>query len=408
MMGEWRRWRVGAAFVGLVALAATPAMGQQPTGETRAGLIAEQQAKKARTLHPYQPSRAEEIAIAIQERFLEPKDVSVFPYFDSAYAGGGLALGAGWRTFVSSYDTLAVRGSLTFSGYKRIESEWLAPRLFDRRGRLSVVGGWREATGVGFYGLGTGTTSSEARTNYGFQQPYASANLEVWPTRRLFVLGAGVELTRWKQREGSGRAPSVEEIYSRDTLPGLGASPTYVHARGSVALDWRDASGYSKRGGYYGVTLHSYADRDDLHSFRQVDYDVIQHLPLLRDTWVVSLRGRVQTTHTNDADVVPFFMMPSLGGSSSLRGFPSWRFRDLNSLLLSADWRVLANRFLDVALFCDAGKVTARRADLNFDGLKSDCGVGFRFHGPATTPLRVEFARSNEGLQLVFSANAAF
>jgi hypothetical protein len=60
------------------------------------------------------------------------------------------------------------------------------------------------------------------------------------------------------------------------------------------------------------------------------------------------------------------------------------------------------------ALFYDAGKVTARREDLDFDRLKSDYGFGLRFHGPTATPLRVELAKSNEGLVIVFSAHAAF
>ena len=61
-----------------------------------------------------------------------------------------------------------------------------------------------------------------------------------------------------------------------------------------------------------------------------------------------------------------------------------------------------------MALFYDAGKVVARRGDLDLDGLKKDYGLGFRFHGPAATPLRIEIARSNEGMALVFSSKAAF
>ena len=61
-----------------------------------------------------------------------------------------------------------------------------------------------------------------------------------------------------------------------------------------------------------------------------------------------------------------------------------------------------------VALFYDAGKVTARRGDLNLDGLKDDYGLGFRFHGPAATLLRIELAKGNEGLAFVFSAKASF
>jgi hemolysin activation/secretion protein len=101
-------------------------------------------------------------------------------------------------------------------------------------------------------------------------------------------------------------------------------------------------------------------------------------------------------------------MLPALGGGSSLRGFASWRFRDSNSLLLQAEWRVIVNNFLETALFYDTGKVTARAADLDLDGLKSDFGIGFRLHGPMATPVRIEFAKSNEGLALVFAASASF
>ncbi len=116
----------------------------------------------------------------------------------------------------------------------------------------------------------------------------------------------------------------------------------------------------------------------------------------------------METAFNKSNQQIPFFMLPAIGGGSSLRGFTSWRFRDQNSLLLQAEWRIMVNRFLDTALFYDAGKVTARTSDLDFDHLKSDFGFGVRFHGPIATPLRVELAKSNEGLQLVFSASAAF
>jgi outer membrane protein assembly factor BamA len=101
-------------------------------------------------------------------------------------------------------------------------------------------------------------------------------------------------------------------------------------------------------------------------------------------------------------------MLPALGGGSTLRGFSSWRFRDRHSLLLQAEWRVLVNRFVDMGIFYDAGKVVSRRSDLDLDGLKKDYGIGFRFHGPAATPLRIELAKSNEGMTIVFSSKAAF
>src|SRR5262249_31658866 len=160
--------------------------------------------------------------------------------------------------------------------------------------------------------------------------------------------------------------------------------------------------GYARRGGFYGLTAHDFSDNDDRYGFRQLDYEAIQHFPILREAWVISLRGLVRTAFTKDNQDIPFFMLPALGGGSNLRGFSSGGFRAFNSLLMQAEWRIMVNRFFDTAFFYDTGKVTARRSDINFDGLKSDFGLGIRFHSPVATPLRVELAHSNEGLSLVF------
>ena len=156
------------------------------------------------------------------------------------------------------------------------------------------------------------------------------------------------------------------------------------------------------------MTFHDYHDTSETYGFRRTDYEAIQHVPILRDTWVLSLHGRLQLTNASLNQTVPFFMLPALGGGSSLRAFNSWRFRDLNSLLLQAEWRVIACRFLDMSLNYDAGRVAASRSDLTTAPLKSDYGIGLRLHGPATTPLRIEFMHGNEGFNIVISSKAAF
>ena len=390
--------------VAVVAMA-TPVFAQ-PSAQTREADIIAAQKAKAGELKPYEVGRVEAWVDNLEDAMLSGR-ANWHPFFESAYAGGGFTLGAGYLHHVSSYNTVDVRGSITPSGYKRIEAEFLAPRLFNRHGVLSVIGGWREATRVGFYGFGT-DTSVDDRANYSFTQPYAQAVLNVRPTRGYLVLTGGFEVSQWNQDAGGGSAPSVDEVYTPTTLPGLGANPTYLHPQAAVALDWRTAPGYTRTGGYLAVTGHHFGDTDDQFSFQRVDYDIIQHIPVMRDTWVVSLRGRVETTFVDEGHTIPFFMLPALGGGSTLRGFSSWRFRDRHSLLLSAEWRVLVNRFLDTAVFYDAGKVTSHTSDLDLTDLKTDYGFGFRFHGPIATPLRIEFAKSNEGLQLVFSAKAPF
>jgi hypothetical protein len=330
------------------------------------------------------------------------------PFLENADYGGGFTLGAGYAHHVSPYNLLDVRGSYTILGYKRVEAEFTAPRLFHRRGSLSVVGGWREATQSAFYGLGM-DTSLNNRADFDFQQPYGSGSLTLWPTRRLLMLRGGVELSQWSQRPSEGTTfPSVETVYSPRTLPGLGTKTTYLHTQGTVGFDWRTSPGYSRRGGFYGVTLHDYADKDERFGFQEIDYEAIQHIPILREAWVISLRAIARTTNSETGQQVPFFMLPYVGSGSTLRGFTSHRFRDQNGLTLQAEWRIMANRFMDTAVFYDTGKVAARRADLDLDGLKSDYGIGVRFHGPFATPLRIEVARSPEGLRLIIATHPIF
>jgi len=400
-----RRALAIAASASLAVLLSAPLRAQTPEPDTRAAVLAQEQAEKAKELHPYVPGKAE-YYIDYAEQVLTT-GMKFHPFFNSAYSGGGFTVGAGYRAYVGSYNSLDVRGSITPSGYKRIEGEFLAPRLFDRRGVLSVIAGWREATQVGFYGLGTETPET-ARANYGFKQPYGTAMLTVRPRRRFFLLRAGVEASQWEQTPGAGSYPSVDQIYTPETLTGLGTKVTYLHSQGTVGLDSRESPGYARRGGFLGVTFHDFTDPDNLYGFKQIDYEALQHIPILREAWVLSFRGAVSTTGVKSGEQIPFFMLPSVGGGSSLRGYSSWRFRDRNSMEIQAEWRVMVNRYIDTAVFYDTGKVTAKTSDLSFDGLKNDYGIGIRFHGPVSTPLRIDFATGGEGFHIVWSASAIF
>jgi Omp85 superfamily domain len=386
-------------------LAVRPVYAQAPEPATRTAVLEQQQAERAKALHPYVPNQAEKY-VDYAEQILST-GLQWHPYFESALSGGGFTIGAGYRTYVGTHNTVDMRGSITPSGYKRLEAEFLAPRLLKRRAVLSVIGGWREATEVGYYGLGT-STSEDNRANYGFTQPYGVATLSVRPADGMLVVRGSFEASQWNQTPGSGSAPSVEEVYTTATLPGLGATVTYLHPIATIGLESRPSPGYARRGGFSGVTFHDFPDPDDRYGFTQIDYEAIQHLPLVREAWVLSFRAAVSTTGTKGGQENPFFMLPALGGGSSLRAYSSWRFRDRNAMELQGEWRAIVNRYLDVALFYDTGKVTAHTRDLDFNGLQDDYGLGFRFHGPLSTPLRIDLAKGSEGFRVVWGASAVF
>ena len=381
---------------------------QSPDTDTRAGRIAAEQQEKAKSLKPYSPNKAERWVKELEETFLSGQ-FRWHPFFESAYRGGGFTLGAGYLAPVGDYETLDVRGSWTPAGYLRFESEFRAPRLFDRRGTLSVIGGWRKATEVGYYGLGTDITSQDDRALYSFTQPYVSATLEVRPVAPLVRARRRRGLLRMAHRPPWAPARPSRRSTLPSTAPGLGATPTYLHVFGSVAAD-RSSSGRLRTPRAATTACPCMAMSTTTASTASGAWTT-KPSSTCRSAAIggccpCAARWRRPTPPTGRC--FRTFMMPSLGGGSDLRGFSSWRFRDRHSLLLQAEWRVLVNGFLDTAIFYDAGKVTSRAADLDFSGLKSDYGIGFRLHGPLATPLRIDLAKGNEGFHLVFSSSAVF
>ena len=230
-----RMFRCRALPFVLAAIAGWPAASsaQLPDPPTRTAAIEQEQAEKAKSLHPYVPNVAERV-LERAGGILAGGGLRWHPFFESAYPGGGFTLGAGYRQHVSPYNLADVRASYTFPGYKRVEAEFVAPRVFRRRGVLTALGGWREATQVDFYGVGT-DTPKDARTNFSFKQPYGSVTLLLRPTRRHLVVGGGVELSQWSQRRGDGRSPSVETVYTPRPLARPWRRPTYLHSHARPA-----------------------------------------------------------------------------------------------------------------------------------------------------------------------------
>jgi hypothetical protein len=383
-------------------VAAAPAFAQ----ETRSDDIAAAQAAKARQLEPYAPGKAERIALDAKRLLLETPS-GFYPWFDSVYSGGGFTLGGGYRRFYGDRTFWDARGLYSLKDYKLAEVATRSLGLDRGRVDLHAFGGWRDATQVAFYGVG-GDSAEEAKSNFRMQQAYvggAARHRGPGPV----VLDLATQYEKYTLEEGTGSSPSIEQLFTAATAPGLGANPSFLHLTTAAGLDTRPAAGYARRGGLYAVAYDSYFDADgNTYAFDRLQAEVVQHLPVLRENWVLSLHGVARTT-LDDDDTVPYFLLPSLGSGSTLRAYPSWRFRDRHSLLLQGEWRWVPNRmFMDMAFFYDAGKVASRREDLNFSGLKHDVGIGIRLHGPVATPLRVEIARGSEGINLVFAGSAAF
>ena len=328
--------------------------------------------------------------------------VGLHPMFTTVYPGGWLGPGVGYRGPIGDTGRFDVEGVWSLRNFKKVEASVDLPAWRGGPFDLALVGSWIDAPSVAFYGIG-GDSREENRATYAYRPTTVGVTATV-PWRAL-TLGGGVDYLT--ADVGPSLDGSSEAVLATE---GLGDRARYVRTRGQVSLDWRRRPGYTGTGGLYRLQLQDNADQAGLDgSFRSVETEVVQLFPILRANWVIAVRGLATITDADAADPVPFYLMPSVGGNSSVRGYSWLRFRGNHRLLLTGEYRWTATRFLDMAVFYDAGKVAARRGDLDFRDLENSYGIGMRIIGVKGYAFKVEMAHSREhAARLLVSAGGAF
>ena len=387
------------ACVLFLGFAAAPAFAQS----SRADEIAQQQAAKSTQLRPNTPTATERTLDWLEDYFTDPN--TVYLTFGGVYPSAGFAPGIAVRRALG-HARLNVGGAFSTRAYKAAHASLNFPDLAGNKLEIETEARWTDATQVPFYGIGNDTLKDD-RVNYGLRKLDAGA-LAAFKPVWWYRIGGGIGISRIEDREGAGSRPSIE-LFPGPTPPGgIFNEATYTRATAFTAIDWRESSGYSRRGGLYSIALHDYKDSDDRFGFRRVDAEIQQLIPILKEHWVLAFRGLVQTTDADDGQTVPYYLLPTLGGARRHRGYSDFRFQDRHMLLVSGEYRWLPSRVIDMALFVDAGKVTADRSDLDFDGLETAWGIGMRIHGPAFTPLRLDVAHAKEGIRVHLTGGVAF
>jgi outer membrane protein assembly factor BamA len=263
------------------------------------------------------------------------------------------------------------------------------PALADGRLRISVAAKRLDAPRLAFYGIGADSSTADRR-DFSYTSTTAGVAASI-QAARLLEIGSGVDLLQYAT-----------------ALSGAALDPSYRRTKLFAGIDSRTNPGYTRRGGLYRVEWSDYRRTNGRGSFQQTEGEVQQYIPLLRDNWVIALRALTSLTQNAGAGDVPFFLMPNLGGNDTLRGYPSWRFRDRNRLLLSGEYRWTAGSFVDMALFLDAGQVASRASDFGLDRFKKTYGVGLMLHTMTSSLTRIDLARTPEGNSLVFSFSPRF
>jgi hypothetical protein len=375
----------------------------------RADLIRRQQSEKQQRVYPPQPTMAERAIDRLEQwGLISGQPRGVYPWFGSIYPGGGFATGAGVRKEFGDDGALDVSAGYSIRSNTIGQADLALPTFEKGRGRVTLSGQYIDAPDAKYYGIGN-ESSKDDRSHFRYSPATGGARVDFAASEHF---KAGGEVAYLDVRTSAGRtAPSIDVQHGPADTPGLEFSQfNFIRSTARASFDWRGPLGYSGRGGVYRAQFEDFHDRDHaLYSFRSVEGEALQLIPILRANWVVMLRGLATITDAAESNDVPYFQMPPIGGGASVRGYPDFRFRDRNRLVMNAELRWTPGRFMDMVLFYDAGKVEVRRQDLDFDDLKTAYGAGMRIIGPKGYALRIEAAHSSEHrVRLILSAGGAF
>ena len=398
---------VPAVLLLLFAVLPTTVEAQQ----TRAEVARQAREKKAAELHPYKPNAAEKWLFRIEDRYLmarifNPRE-GLFVRFGGMPEGAGLAAGPAYRYSRRPLSVTATTAA-SLRGYWEFDVNARVQHILSKTGYVAIGLKQQHLPQEDFFGVGF-DSHEDNQTSFELDQTIAYLNGGASPTK-WFTFTGYVE--RRDPRIGRGtdkRVPSIQDIFTDATAPGLADQPDFIRAGTRFVVDYTDRLLGPPAGGYYGVTWDRYDDLDfNRYSFDQWTLDLRQYVPIVYGARTLLFRAFATGVKPRTGEDMPFYYMPTLGGPYSLRGLPSFRYRDRNLILFQTEYRFELNAFMTGAVFYDAGRVSASRGDLFRGDYRHDVGFGLRFGYASAVSLRTELAYGGEGLKLIFKFNDVF
>ncbi len=332
---------------------------------------------------------------------------------------GHMITGAGWisagpgyhRHLLDDRALVDVSAAVSWRLYKAAQARLEFPGAAHGRLALGAAAVYQDSLQVNYFGLGADSLESD-RTAYRLNDTDVFGYATARATRWLSVSGRVGWIPRPTLSTATGprvTLPNTLDRFSEGSAPGIHTQPAFLHGDVSITADWRDLPGHPTRGGLYRATAASYSDRDGgPYRFRRYELEGSQFLPLGTTNWILALHGWTVVSDASSGGVVPFYLMPSLGGQNTLRGYADYRFHDLDMESFSAESRWALFTHVDVAAFIDAGKVAHSASDLGLTHLRTSYGAGIRVHNTTSTVARLDIGHSVEGWRVFFKLTEPF
>lgn len=266
---------------------------------------------------------------------------------------------------------------------------WPRPLSEESKAVFHFYARTRKLPQMPFYGIGPNTTLTkqaffnERDTLVGVD---GSDPLASW----LEVGGRVESIWNSAGAPSSALAQSITTLYPN--TPGLLAQPTFGHYELSLHPHYPARPPFNFD---YAISYGFYQAHGAQNSFRRLKLNLYNNLYPFRTSDVAgtripnkdiffTLHALIVASDASGGNTVPFYLMPTLGGTDAnndptLRGFKDFQFRGPDAILMQAEYNHRLWRYLGAYAFYDAGKVALNTGDLDFTNLRQSYGLGVSF-----------------------------
>jgi hypothetical protein len=331
--------------------------------------------------------------------------------FGGIKGGSSMAAGPALSHDFDDGSFVQLKGVYSIRQFKLLQARYDSRPILSRRAMVSTRVRWQDAPELSLYALGP--HSPDGRAEYGERRMEWSGFLRagIAPHANVTV-GSGLE--RYALDAGFIDNGEDERLGVVPDVPGLATHPWFVHSFAGASFDTRFSPDYSRTGTVLDAGTHGYHDmHDGRGSFHGFEIGAEHLIPTIRTVeggptgWkgALDLSARAWLTESGDGSTVPFYLMPTLGGGDFLRGYPLYRFRDRNAVVLIGEYRWAVHPMIDVAARYEAGGVAPTLHQLSASGLAQSAGGGLRVHSKTAGLLRIDLAVGQEGVQFSIGFN---
>lgn len=314
--------------------------------------------------------------------------------FGGIKSGSGIALGPALSHKFAKGDYTQVKAVYSVKKFSLVQLRYDTQKFWDGRAMIVSRLRWQDAPRLKLFALGPDAPDSTVQ--YGETKTEGSARLRVQlaPAARI---GSGFGIENYST-EGGPLVPP---------LPGFGTRPVFTHTFFSAAHDTRTSPDYSRTGRLLEAAVHHYHDvRDGQDAFGRFEAVAQQLIPTHVRKGVIDVSLQTWLSLADGARSVPFFLMPTLGGSNYLKAYPSYRFRDRHALLLKGEYRWAVHKMADVAGFLEGGTVASAVKGLRLSNMAEAIGIGLRVHTKTSSLVDLDLAHGRDGFKFSIGFNS--